>query len=232
MLRRALIISGGIFHPFDETSKALAAIFAEVDIGADITSDVEAGLESLHEYDLLVVNTLRWRMQGEKYDPHRDEWFFSLSKEGRSSIEMHLACGGGIFALHTASICFDDWDLWAEILGGSWVWGQSHHPEQAEFDVCIADGEHPIARGLPDFRINDEVYSDMNLSPDCRPILRSSKDTGEQPLLWARMHDNGRIVYDALGHDEVSLAEPTHKRIVERAALWAIGRSDAEIQAR
>jgi type 1 glutamine amidotransferase len=49
--------------------------------------------------------------------------------------------------------------------------------------------------------------------------------------LWAREVDGARVVYNALGHDSASLNHPTHKRLLQRAALWAIRRSDQDIAA-
>jgi type 1 glutamine amidotransferase len=41
--------------------------------------------------------------------------------------------------------------------------------------------------------------------------------------LWARNFSNGRIVYDALGHDAKSINHPEHAKIIRRSANWAIG---------
>ena len=45
-----------------------------------------------------------------------------------------------------------------------------------------------------------------------------------------RQWQGGRVVYDALGHASPSLDHPVHRRVVARAALWALGRSDDEIR--
>ena len=43
------------------------------------------------------------------------------------------------------------------------------------------------------------------------------------PVLWARKCFNGRVVYDALGHDKKSITHPEHSKIIRRSANWAIG---------
>ena len=50
------------------------------------------------------------------------------------------------------------------------------------------------------------------------------------PALWTHQWQGGRVVYDALGHASPSLDHPVHRRVVTRAALWALGRSDDEIR--
>ena len=110
---RALILSGGPFHDFDTTSRMLSELLALEGISSDNCDDVEQGLADAPAYDLLVVNMLRWRMLGEWFDDDRDEWAMSLSAQGREAFHGHLAKGRGILALHTATICFDDWAAWA-----------------------------------------------------------------------------------------------------------------------
>lgn len=224
-------MSGGIFHPFEESSAELARQLEAVGVESEITEDIEAGLEALAGgcYGLLTVNALRWRMAGEKYDEYRERWRFDLSAHGRRAITDHVSAGGGLLGLHTASICFDGWQHWGEILGGIWVWGQSRHPEFGAVDVRVA-GDHPIVHDVADFRVDDEIYHHLDLQPDVVPLLSAQRDEGTQTLLWARSFGRGRVVYDALGHDAASIAHPQHVQILQRAALWALGRSDQEVR--
>jgi hypothetical protein len=226
-----VILSGGIFHPFEKTSAELAALLARLGIDCRIFVDVDEAVAALDGADLFCVNALRWRMQGEKYDPYREEWAFSLDEAGRARLVEFVAGGGGLLGLHTASICFDDWPGWGELLGGAWVWGTSHHPPPGRFTVEPSGEDHPITRDVSAFEAEDEVYSAMALGPATRPLLRSDAATGAQPLLWAREHGRGRVVYDALGHDERAFAPEPHRRVLRRAALWALGRSDEEVEA-
>jgi hypothetical protein len=231
---RNLILSGGIFHAFDETSAALARLFAPLGFVSVVTDDVESGLRELAGggYGLLTVNALRWRMRGEKYDPYRAQWAFSLSAGGRAAIQRHLAAGGGVLGLHTACICFDDWADWPQLLGAGWIWGRSFHPPRGPVAVTIADPTHPLASGLRDFEVTDEVYGDLALATALAPLLRGRAlpEGATQPLAWARTVAGGRVVYDALGHDAASLAQPQHARFLCRAAAWSSGRSDAEVR--
>ena len=43
------------------------------------------------------------------------------------------------------------------------------------------------------------------------------------PCLVGKEFSNGRIVYDALGHNAKSLNHPEHAKIIRRSANWAIG---------
>jgi type 1 glutamine amidotransferase len=231
---RNVILTGGIFHPFDATSEHLAKSFDALGIRSSIHGDMEEGLAVLRDErpGLLTVNALRWRMSLEKYDPYRDEWAFELSSEGQLAIRDHVARGGGLLGLHTASICFDAWPDWGDILGAAWSWGESYHPPLASVRVLPTDRAHPITHGLSAFEVADEVYTGLDLRQDVEGLLAAEPGDGApaQPLLWARSYGRGRVVYDALGHDVASMNEPTHRRILERAALWLLARDDIEVQ--
>lgn len=222
-----LIISGGIFHPFDETSAALAGLFDGLDIRSNITMDLEDALATLDQYDLVTMNCLRWRMiQHDKYIPFRDEWAMEISDAGRGALQNHVAAGGGLLGLHTASICFDTWDGWKDLLGVAWNWEKSFHPEIGDIEVAVAADAHPIVAGLEDFGLHDEIYHHLAPADDAPGLLFAEADEGIQPLMWARQVGAGRAVYDSLGHDAASINHPTHARILRRSALWVLGRDE------
>lgn len=231
-MTRNLIITGGIVHPFESSAPALAAILALHGIASTVTEDVEGGLATLAEYDLLTVYALRWTMtQHEKYARDRPRWGLSLSAAGRAAIIDHLERGGGLFGLHTATICFDDWPEWRGILGGAWVWGHSGHPPFGPVEARLDRRDHVLLRGLGDFTLNDEVYGDLAIEPDVTALAHARAKGGAwHPILWERRVGQGRVVYDALGHDAAALEHPVHGRIVARAALRAAGRNDSDVE--
>ena len=61
-MKKNLIISGGIFHPFSETSETLSEILDNLGYESEITSDVEEGIKNINNFDLITFNALRWKM--------------------------------------------------------------------------------------------------------------------------------------------------------------------------
>lgn len=227
-MRRNLVIHGGIYHPFAESAAALADALAECGIASESTEDVEGGLARLAAggYDLLTVHALRWRMlDHEKYAPFRAQYAMTLSDAGRAAIQGFVAAGGAVLALHTAAICFGEWPGWGEILGARWRWGQSFHPPEQRVHVHVEDGRHPITAGIADFEVDDEIFHDLERTAVLRPLLsaRATPESAAQPLLWAREHGRGRVVYDALGHSADSIRHPVHRRILQQSARWLCG---------
>ncbi len=224
-----LIITGGINHPFEASAAALARVLRDVGIDSSVTEDVDAGLAAVgrRKYSLVTVYTLRWRMlDHEKYAPFRARWAYTIDAAGRRALEQHVQGGGALLGLHTASLCFDTWSEWGDLLGAVWRWGTSFHPPLAPLTVRPDSEAHPITQHLPAFDLIDETYHHLDASADARPLLW----VGDQPVAWAR-EAGGRVVYDALGHDARSFEQPDHARFLQRAALWTLRRTDADVAA-
>ena len=234
-MTRNLILTGGVFHPFEDASESLTQMLLEIGIDSDVTTDISSGLSWLDDggYDLLTVYALRWPMEQERFANDRARWAVTLSAQDQARINAHLAAGRGVLALHTAAISFSDWPRWRDIVGAGWIWGTSNHPPHGPVDVRMTTGEHPITRGLEAFNFPEEAYARMDLVPGIQALANVQAPSQEEPspCLWAREVDGARVVYNALGHDSASLNHPTHKRLLQRAALWAIRRSDQDLAA-
>ena len=183
-MKKNLIVTGGIFHPFEETSNSLSNILSEMDYVSEITTDVEKGFSNLNNYDLLTMNFLRWRMLNhEKYIPYLDEWQFSLSKQGQEHLKNYLKNGGSIIAFHTSSICFDDWSDYKKVIGGKWVWDKTYHPPQGTVEISPING-HKISENIDNFKINDEIYHHLELEKSSEPFLKGlTKETNEEHII-------------------------------------------------
>jgi len=247
-----LIIVGDPFHPPETQAPSLTAIMAGIGIESDVEEDAEAGCRKLAsgKYSLLTFGAARWRMLNATSGPVDPEaipppsdpdsrWAMSLSESGRDAIRKHLRGGRSLLAMHPATIAFDDWSEWGEIVGARWVWGQSGHPTLGPVEArFIAGSASPLVSDLPPFGCEDEAYGGMWIAPDVKPLAEaratapgaSGPGSTWTPTLWTHQWQGGRVVYDALGHASASLDHPVHRRVVTRAALWALGRSEDEIR--
>jgi type 1 glutamine amidotransferase len=65
--------------------------------------------------------------------------------------------------------------------------------------------DHPIARGLQDFEIDDELYArlagdgPMGRDRDC--VLARNFRIKMSPMAWTVRHGEGRVFVTVLGHD-------------------------------
>ncbi|MDX6264179.1 MAG: uncharacterized protein QOH84_5867, partial [Kribbellaceae bacterium] len=99
---------------------------------------------------------------------------------------------------------------------------KTFHPPLDRTLVRRTGVKHPIADGLGDFWVEDERYSDLALAEgsDIEPLYEHTHEGVTHPLLWAREVGGGRVVYDALGHDERSYDAPERVELLRRSAGW------------
>lgn len=224
-MARAIVYSDGYNHPFAESGAALCDLARDVGLAVTPVNSIGGALAELGPADLLIVNALRWSMtQNEKYAPDRAQWAFALPDEDMRRIENHVAAGGALLAMHTATICWDNQPGWPQLLGGGWQWGVSHHPPIGPIRVTLTAEGRDLSAGPVDFEIVDEAYHHLSPAPDC--IILAEVDTGEgpQPVAWLRRHGAGRIGVDALGHDGRSLRAEGHAALVAAMLDWLGGK--------
>jgi len=230
----AVIYTGGIAHDFEPAAAALGRVLAPAGFAARVTLELDELADALarEPRTLAIVYALRFSMtQHEKYAPDRPRWALTTRAAQRDALTRHVAAGGGLLGLHTASICFDDWPEWSQLLGGSWVWGQSHHPPAGPVEVTLSR-DHLLTRGLPDFELIDEAYSEQRREPGIDVAGYVAVPGGPpQPALWAQRYGAGRVIYDSLGHDVAAIELPVHARLLRRAALWVTGAADSQVEA-
>jgi hypothetical protein len=223
---RAIIFTGGIYHDFDRMSAATAGILAAAGMSVEIVghpAELAAALRL--PADLVVIQALRWRMLGnDKYEPFRAEWGYETGDDLKGALTGHIAGGGGLVALHTGCICFDDWSGWHAILGGGWIWGDSFHAPGLERVRVVPVADHPVTGGVAPFAVIDEHYRNLALHPGSVVLAEGVAAAGvTHPVAWSRSGGEfaGRAVTLTTGHDLASLTEPNHARLIQQAALWA-----------
>ena len=221
-LKNVMLI-GGIYHPFDEYAHEIAKLGDANGMETVATDSIDEAIELLPSADFLTLYALRWRMLNhEKYIPHRPRWAYETSSELVRALEQHAASGRPVLAMHTASICFDDWPGYANLLGGRWVWDQSFHPEAGAVHV-EALGHHECTRGIEPFTVEDEVYHNLEMLPGSTPLLRARHIGGAwQTVSWAHHAGPARVIYNALGHDGASLRQPGHRAFLSQALRWLL----------
>lgn len=209
------------WHPFAETSAAVASLLEEHGIAVETADDVDATLESFQDAsawpDLLVVNVGLPRDGGTS--PGTDA--------ARAGLDAWAASGRPLLALHSSSTSFVDSESWELVLGGRWVRGVSMHPPYGDARVLL-EGSFPV--GLSDFTLDDERYSWLRTSPAVAVHARHEYEGHLHPLMWSLERTveqpagagGARSFYDALGHDAASYSSPEHRELLRRAVDWLL----------
>jgi type 1 glutamine amidotransferase len=83
------------------------------------------------------------------------------------------------------------------------------------------DPDHPVTARLEPFELFAEHY-ELEAADDRSAVIAWRRTPGgREPIVTARAHGDGRVVYVQLGHDLRALGHPAFTEIVRRAMLWA-----------
>ncbi len=191
---------------------------------------------------------------GNPFLPHKkemeemDEAALAQAREREERLKKNLMSfirgGGGFVGIHAATDTFYDWPEYGEMINGYF----DGHPWNANARVSLkvepGQEEHPLAsmfRG-ENLDVTEEIYQlkdpydsakvrmllrlDTERSPmDVRGIKRKDGDFG---VSWARMWDEGRVFYSALGHNHEIYWHPDIVAHFLAGIQWALGDLEAE----
>ena len=211
----------------------LASRGMTVDGGMDLPSD-----DQLKQTDVLLM----YAQDGGTVPPSR--W---------ASFDDYLKRGGGLVVVHTAAVSLQE-DHWKAITGGCWRRNATKWKE-GPMDLFYVEnqrpgGGHPITRQASNFHIDDEIYYDMDVSPDVQvlataytPKVREGRKAPEggkthiydiQPQMWTyeRTIEGGVQPYRAFvsipGHLYTTFEKPHYRAILMRGLSWAGKRANVD----
>jgi type 1 glutamine amidotransferase len=216
-MTEVLVLSGGgryadPWHPFAETSAALADLVREAGFEVEVSDDADAALAALDErVRIIVVNA-----GDPQSSPPADATVVAAAED---ALDRALDRGVGVLAMHAAAASLRDYPSYEHALGARWVRDESWHPPFGEARVHLV-GNHLVREGLDDFTVHDERYSGLRLLDTIEPIAEHEEDGTRHPLVWARELGRSRLVYDGLGHDARSYESTGHRALLTRSLAW------------
>jgi uncharacterized protein len=155
----------------------------------------------------------------------------SMPPEHQEHLRGFVEAGGGVVALHHAIAGRTGWRFWEEeVLGGRYLHQAegdrpaSTYRHDVEMTVRVV-ADHPVTAGLTAFRILDETYQGMWISPKVKVLLRTDEPTSDGPVAWVSPWPKSRVVYVQLGHGREAHLDPSFRRLVRNAVLWTSSRS-------
>jgi hypothetical protein len=233
--RTALILAGrgryaDPWHDTAAAADALAVLLRRLGLEVAVRGTAPDALDDVAGPSLLVVAAGAGRRDA-AFDGDDDAWrAFHDRRAG------WVADGVPVLAMHQAAMAFADDPRWADELGGRWVEGRSWHPPLGPAVLRVAGRDdagrrHPVVAGLERVSVTDERYTDLELRPGVRPFVvadvvpREAQDrptsVGAHPVVWIAPGP-GRVLYDALGHDDRSYASPDHRALLTAAVGWLL----------
>jgi type 1 glutamine amidotransferase len=199
-------------HNWEESSRTIHAILSESgQFDLTISTDKEVfASPSLGQYQAIVLSYGFWK------EPEPSE-------QAKSGLLDYVEQGGGVVALHFASSSFQDWDDYGVLLGRVWKKGVAGHGPYGQFEVNIKDSQHPITRGLEDFKTQDELYAKLSGEEKIEVLATAYSDWSEsvEPIVFVKRYGRGRVVQNVLGHDLDSKQNASYQQLLINGVQWA-----------
>lgn len=152
-----------------------------------------------------------------------------LEPKKQANLRAFVESGKGVVVLHHGICSNVNWPWWyEEVVGGRYLFEtfngrKSSYKHDEELTIKPAM-QHPILKGLGSFRIHDETYKDMWISPKVKVLLTTDNLTSDGPVAWIGPYEKARVVYIQLGHDRNANLNPNWQRLVRNAIQWAAGK--------
>nr|WP_254703352.1 ThuA domain-containing protein [Pseudarthrobacter sp. C4D7] len=210
------------WHPFADTSAALAGLLEAAGLQVIIPDDVDTALADLVDTDDTALPSLLAINVGLPRDGDPSPG----TPGAAAGLSRWLASELPLLVSHSSSTSFTDLPAWEEGLGGRWIRGTSMHPEYGPASIDVLPCSGPVVSGVPNFDLLDERYSFLRTSPDITVHATHTHEGMEHPVLWSLERrstgtgSGGRTFYDALGHDAASYQSREHCRILSQAIAW------------
>lgn len=212
---KAIFVYGGWEGHAPERFRDLIVPWLEsegFDVAVSDSLDIYTDEALMAEVDLIVQLWTQGTITGEQLDPLLE----AVRERGVGLAGWHGGLGDA----------FHDSQRYEYMIGGQWV----EHPgnDGVRFEVNITDHEDPITRGLDDFEVVTEQYY-MHVDPNNKVLATTTfvsdfepwVEGATMPVVWKRVHGNGRVFYTSLGHQPEVYDVPEAFTILKRGILWA-----------
>ena len=215
---KMLIVTGVDYpgHPWQTQGLEIRKSLQNSDnIEVRLAEDIEIlGTDVIFDYDVLFLNF-------KNYDPLKRE------NKAKENLVKFVNDGGGLMYFHFTGGAFENWSEFREIAGRVWNPEFRPHDPYQEFTVHITKPDHPIMKGIKDFRITDELYTCLDGDKEIEILAdaKSSEDGKMYPMAFVFTQGKGRVFHTVLGHDGKAFLAPELSILLRNAALWCAKRN-------
>lgn len=146
-----------------------------------------------------------------------------------SSVYRNLTRAGiPLLFLHHALGTFQQWEGYEAMVGGKYVMPQfttdsaSHSDFKHDIDlqIEILDPDHPVVKGIDNFTIHDEGYSNIRIGQNVQPLFGTDHPDCSTPLGWVNQRDLSTCIYLMFGHDKHAYENESFRQILENSIHW------------
>ncbi|WP_157961129.1 ThuA domain-containing protein [Lutibacter citreus] len=204
-----LVVRGG--HPYDTPEFEEMCLSLE-GIKADLvlTSHMERmkAAEISKKYDAILF--LNQNKHYTSYDWNRKQ-YMDLAK-----------LGVGMVFLHFTLSSQPEWDEYHKLVGGKWFLKNytedkslhSTYFTDLTLDIEVKDVNHPVTKGLKNFRMTDAFYGNIYIEPNVHALLGTNHAGISETIAWTHKYDNSKVVYVMPGYTKKAYKNKHYRRLI------------------
>ena len=150
----------------------------------------------------------------------------------RENFAALIASGMPLIVMHHSLVGYAECALYRIMAGGQYLLeeteidGRLHPASSYKYDldiyVQVVDREHPITRGIENFRIHDEGYLNMYVREGVHVLLKTEHPYSSPELAWTTRFGRGPIFVFTLGHDNYAFENPNLRQILRQGIQWGV----------
>jgi uncharacterized protein (TIGR03067 family) len=238
---RVLLLAGGCCHDYEKQKDILKqGLEARANVQVDFVFSPDGSThpplpiygkpDYADGYDVVLHD----ECAADISDPQVIEGVLKPHRDGIPGVNLH--CAMHCYRIgdpNTPALPHSDRSRWFDYLGLQ----SSGHGAQKPIAINFLQGVSPVTQGLANWTtINEELYNNILIWGDARPIARGSQDAGDvagrNDSVVAWTHEYGpkktRVFSTTIGHNNETVQDPRYLDLVTHGLLWACGKLNAD----
>jgi len=212
---KVLVVTGIEYHDWRATAPQIARQLASCpNLEVRLEPDYNIlSTDRIFDYDVIFFNFASLVDYEETKDDDR----------AIDNIEKFLKSGKGIVIYHLAIGMFEKrTDRILPLIGRNYCRNLPAHDPFRNFKVTIVDREHPITKHIPDFRIDDELYTCLGGDLPIHVLAEafSPEQQRTYPMAYLHKYGEGYAFTTVLGHCMLALKSQEFVTMLRNAVLW------------
>nr|WP_319999547.1 ThuA domain-containing protein [uncultured Draconibacterium sp.] len=151
----------------------------------------------------------------------------TITREQKAAYIRLTKQGKPFLFLHHSLASYQNWRAFEDIIGGRYVQENRKVPEaewsEYEHDMwvyCTIENYTPVTSGFSELRFFDEVYDNIRISENVRPLLRTRHPKSAEYVAWENRYNASTIVYIQAGHDRRTYENDDYRKLLLQAIQY------------
>ncbi len=151
-------------------------------------------------------------------DPEK-EAYIKLTRQGKPFL-----------FLHHSLVSYQQWTEFENLLGGRYIENselpgaqQSTYKHDVWVNVEIVANDHPVTRGIKNFRLFDEVYGNFRILPQVKPLIKTNHPQSTGVIGWENRYNSSLVIYLQPGHNSNAYNSENYRKLILQSINYLSG---------